>query len=447
MPPKKDNRFQGPTMGGSTLDLQMAKNAAEISKLQDGLKDLARELKNLAKESGAFSSVWDNLFGVTDKAKSALQASKELTEDATDEEKKQAAEKMKSFQSTKEIVGLVDQQTEGLGQMVQSAQNFTKFLSAGVGPIGIMIGLFTALVSLVQAVAKEIVDTRKELGVSAVEAGKVAIQNRIIARQAKLYGLELQDIKDAQSAIRQDLGASVQESVKLSLSFARTAAATGQSASDLTKTLSIMESLSSSSREVLLNQIRSNAAMIQAAGVAPALVMKDIADNAEFFASFARDGGQNLIAAGTAARKLGLDMSAVSSITESLLDFESSIEKSMEASVLLGRQINTDRARMLALTGDQAGLMKEIQRIVGGEAEFATMNVLQRRALAESVGVSVEQLSRLVRGQTAGATGAAAGNAMGTLQEKQLSAANNTNERLDNLISVNKAGNRIMEGG
>ena len=447
MPPKKDNRFQGPTMnGGSTLDLQMGKNAAEVTKLQDGLKDLARELKNLAKESGAFSSVWDNLFGVTDKAKSALQASKELTEDATDEEKKQAAEKMKSFQATKEIVGLVDQQTEGLGKMVQSAQNFTKFLSSGIGPIGIMIGLFTALVSLVQAVAKEIADTRKELGVSAVEAGKVAIQNRIIARQAKLYGLELQDIKDAQSAIRQDLGASVQESVKLSLSFARTAAATGQSASDLTKTLSIMESLSSSSREVLLNQIRSNAAMIQAAGVAPALVMKDIADNAEFFASFARDGGQNLIQAGVAARKLGLDMSAVSSITESLLDFESSIEKSMEASMLLGRSINTDRARMLALTGDQASLMKEVQRIVGGEAEFASMNVLQRRALAESVGVSVEQLSRLVRGQTAGATGAAAGNAMGTIGEKQLSAVNTTNDRLDNLISVNKAGNRIMEG-
>ena len=62
-------------------------------------------------------------------------------------------------------------------------------------------------------------------------------------------------------------------------------------------------------------------------------------------------------------------MSAVSSITNSLLEFETSIEKSMEASVLLGRQINTDRARQLALVGDQAGLMKEIQRIVGGEAE------------------------------------------------------------------------------
>ena len=50
---------------------------------------------------------------------------------------------------------------------------------------------------------------------------------------------------------------------------------------------------------------------------------------------------------------------------------------------------------------------------VGGEAEFNKMNVIQRKALAESVGVNVEQLSRLVRNNTAGATGAAAGAAMG----------------------------------
>jgi hypothetical protein len=94
----------------------------------------------------------------------------------------------------------------------------------------------------------------------------------------------------------------------------------------------------------------------------------------------------------------------------------------MEASLLLGRQINTDRARMLALTGDQEGLMKEIQRIAGSEQDFNQMNVLQRRALAKSVGQSVEGLARIVRNNQAGATGAAAGGAMGSMAEKQLSA-------------------------
>ena len=279
-----------------------------------------------------------------------------------------------------------------------------------------MLGILVTIGKVLLDVIGQVTEVRKELGVSAVTAGKVAIANKGLAIAAKGFGLELEDIKSAQNAILNDLGGSVDEALKLSLNFARTSAATGQSADNLASTLSVMESISSASRDVLLNQIRSNAAMIEAAGVAPALVMRDIAENAEFFASFAKDGGQNLIQAGIAARKLGLNMSAVSSITESLLDFETSIEKSMEASQLLGREINTDRARMLALTGDQEGLMKEVQRLAGSEAEFSRMNVLQRRALAESVGVSVEQLSRLVRNQGPQATGAAAGGAMSNAQ-------------------------------
>ena len=142
--------------------------------------------------------------------------------------------------------------------------------------------------------------------------------------------------------------------------------------------------------------------------------MRDLAENAEFFAQFAKDGGQNLIGAGVAARKLGLDMSAVAGITESLLDFESSIEAQLEASMLLGRSINLDKARQLALNNDIEGVQREILKQVGGEVEFNKMNAIQRKKLAESIGLNVEQLSRLVRNNTAGATGAAAGAAVGT---------------------------------
>ena len=98
-------------------------------------------------------------------------------------------------------------------------------------------------------------------------------------------------------------------------------------------------------------------------------------------------------------------MSAVSSITEGLLNFEQSIEASMMASQLLGRQINLDRARQLALVDDQEGMMREILKQVGGEAEFTKLVGVQRKALADAVGVNVEQLSRLVRNNQASASG------------------------------------------
>ena len=69
----------------------------------------------------------------------------------------------------------------------------------------------------------------------------------------------------------------------------------------------------------------------------------------------------------------------------------------MEAQVLLGRNLNLDKARQLAFTGDNVGLQNEILRQVGSEAEFNKMNYLQREALAGAIGLSTERLGALVR--------------------------------------------------
>jgi hypothetical protein len=71
----------------------------------------------------------------------------------------------------------------------------------------------------------------------------------------------------------------------------------------------------------------------------------------------------------------------------------------MEAEILLGRQLNLDKARQLALSGDIEGLQREVLKNVGSESEFNAMNVLQRRALAQSIGISVTELSKMVANQ------------------------------------------------
>ena len=340
-------------------------------------------------------------------------ALKKAQEEGRDVTKGEISDIKEKVNNQKKFGKAINEILPGVSTFASAIEDSARGMAGILGPAAIAVAIFTALAKLALDFSKSVAETRKDLGVSAVTAAKLQGEFKILGLRAKAFGLDIEDVKNAQRAILSDLGASVREATDLSLSFARTAAATGQSSEDLAKTLSVMESMSDLSREILLNQIRTNAAMIEAAGVAPALVMRDIAQNTEFFAKFARDGGQNIINAGIAARKLGLELSAVSSISESLLDFETSIQKQLEASLLIGRQLNLDRARQLALAGDQEGVLQEIRAVVGGEAEFNRLNVLARQKLAEAVGVNVEQLSRIVRNNTAASVGAAAGAASG----------------------------------
>jgi len=392
-------------------------------------KDAAKELQDTIKNMGPLLASATGAFG--DQAK--------IIANIRQEAEKKGKISDKELKNLQKIAGLQGEQAEAIAEIAPGfasmSANAGRTASAVDTLLGGMGGVVVAVGAAVKAflsIQKAVADTRKELGVSYTQAVAITAQNKVLAQVAKGFGLSIEDVTAAQAAIRQDLGASVQESVELSLNFARTAASTGQTASQLSRTLSVMESVSSASRDVLLNQIQTNAALAGQAGVAPALVMQDIAENAQFFAQFAKDGGMNIVNASIAARKLGLELGAVESISESLLNFESSIENQLQASLLLGRQINLDKARQLAITGDQEGVMREILKQVGGEVEFNKMNVIQRKALADSVGVNVEQLSRLVRNNTAGAAAGGEGtNPMIGLQEETNSILRSGFRKLD----------------
>jgi hypothetical protein len=173
----------------------------------------------------------------------------------------------------------------------------------------------------------------------------------------------------------------------------------GISADSTAKLMSQMMAVSGLTAQAAQSTIGMVGELARAEGVAPAAVLEDMAENTEFFASFAKDGGKNLGVAAVQARKLGLSLGTTAKIADSLLDFEGSIEKQMEASVLLGRNINLDKARGLAFSGDMVGLQQEVLSLVGSQSEFEAMNVIQRRALADSIGVGVDELSKMIMNQ------------------------------------------------
>ena len=201
------------------------------------------------------------------------------------------------------------------------------------------------------------------------------------------------------TGISQEFGNISEFSTETALQFAKISSTTGLTGSSAAKLAKSIQVIQGGSLETSLNMISTFENMAKTAGVSSKLVLEDIASDAELFAKYGKDGGENIAAAAVQARKLGLNLATVAGAAESLLDFESSITNEMEAEVLLGRSLNLDKARELSLSGDLEGLQKEILKNVGSEAEFNAMNVVQRQALAKSLGMNVADLGKMVAGE------------------------------------------------
>ena len=94
------------------------------------------------------------------------------------------------------------------------------------------------------------------------------------------------------------------------------------------------------------------------------------------------------------AKALGMNLQQVENISNQILDFESSIQKELEAELLLGKDINLEKARQAALNNDLATVASEVAKQAGTAAEFGEMNRIQQDALAKSVGMSRDDLAQ-----------------------------------------------------
>ena len=153
--------------------------------------------------------------------------------------------------------------------------------------------------------------------------------------------------------------------------------------------------LNDGSAETAQNLINHTKNLAQQNGLVPADVMADVANSAEEFALFGKEGGTNIAEAAVAAGKLGVSMAQISGIADNLLDFESSINAELELGAMLGKNINLDRARALAMEGDIGGMVRETLSALGGIDEFNKMDYFSKKKTAELLGVSVSEFQKM----------------------------------------------------
>jgi len=172
--------------------------------------------------------------------------------------------------------------------------------------------------------------------------------------------------------------------------------ATEESVAKVAKMYSDINNMSFKSGTEFTNSLR---ALAKANLVDEGMLIADMADSTEDMAMWSKEGTANFEMAAIQARQMGLSIATTTKMAKGLLDFETSIAAQMKASLMTGKNLNYDKARMLALDNDIVGATNEIVKQLGGMAEFTRMNALEREALAESIGVEVGELTRLINGR------------------------------------------------
>lgn len=108
---------------------------------------------------------------------------------------------------------------------------------------------------------------------------------------------------------------------------------------------------------------------------------------------------EKIAEAATAARSLGMSLKDMESVADNLLNFESSIKSEMEAQLLTGMSLNLAGARECALYNDIVGLAEQLNGQGLTFEKLAGMNRVQLNSVAQTLGMSKDQLAEMVQQQ------------------------------------------------
>jgi hypothetical protein len=312
------------------------------------------------------------------------------------------AEREKELTNADKLVAAANKLPGELGKSVKLVMD----LNAGGKLAALAIGAF--LVKAILQADDKITNLQKAFGITRGTAKGISLE---LERQAVTSGDIFITSKKLNQSFRElsaELGFAADISGQTLETFTNLTQRLGFNTKEATQ-LTYLSRLQGENTETTLNNAsKTVSALNRQKGTAINIktVFNDIA-NASAATVVSLGGSVNALAeASTKARQLGLTLGEVDQIASSLLDFQSSIENELAAELMTGKQINLEAARYYALTNQTAKLTEEIgnnQELINA---FASDNRLAQDAAAKSLGLSREELAKMVMQQQFLALGA-----------------------------------------
>jgi hypothetical protein len=397
----------------------LTKKIPGLSALSDPFKEASEASQKMAKSNlDSFGEVNPKnlkmLKGITSEQKEGLKVAMKSGDKLTKGKIKELGiEKLLTSQKGKQLAGSAASKKAGAlfgkSGLAKSATSplraglkvlgpaISKMLTKALGPVGLLVELFMAI----KASDKIVADMAKNFGISYNEALGMKQEMTSVAQSSGSIFVTSKGISETFSAINKSLGTNSMLSEDMAVEFTKLRTMAGFTNDELKGLAGIMIGSKKSTKEVTGEFLAQAKISSTQNGVLlnEQQLLKEIG-NISYATTLSLGKNPGLIAeAAATAKSLGMELSKVEGIADSMLDFESSISNELQAELLLGKDINLEKARQFALDNNIAGVAREINKQIGSSKDFTKLNRIQQDALAKSVGMSREELAKTLATQ------------------------------------------------
>ena len=369
--------------------LQQAKTTATAEAKARGMNDIAIKRKEIeeeitkAKEEG------------NDELREALELEKEALElkDKLEKQENRLTE-IKSQQDD-----LINQLPDGLKSSIGFAKGLGNAIKAGMGPLFLIGGVLALAISSFKELDESAKKFRETTGLTNSQMESIRSDANQITGEFGNLGVNAEKVFDTVAALKSEFGDTVKFSKETTAALTVLNANFGVSADTAAKVQSQFEAIGGVSAETAASLQMQVANMANLAGVAPAKVLADIAENAEATSTFFKGDLTALTKNAIQARRMGTSLKEQVALAEKLLDFESGIEEELVAATFVGGQFNLGRARALAMEGKLAEANEETLKQIQRSGDFRKQDYFTQQQLAKAAGMSVEEINKQLNAQ------------------------------------------------
>ena len=383
----------------STINASLVEAAKESAKLtlyerekiphMDKIKSIQAEMVYLQQQQGQ---------GLTEEQGMRLAALGDMEKQYTTLSKlEQRNNKIKDI--NKEIQDLVFGQNTAFGQVMSTLKDIvTNPLTLFTGLLALGVKRYETMRQRGNQLAEEMDRVNKKL------AGAGSYQTNIIkhaktiqsefSRAGEGFAQSMESAVDSTVALANEFGKVGYVSAELVETMGQLKLGLGLSDEESAKVLNNFDDISGLTKGAASNAADMTYQLAEQHGLDPAAPFRDIAAASGETLGYFSGGAVALGKAAVQAKRMGLTLDDMAGVAKSLLDFETSIEKEMEAQLITGMDLDFSQARRLAMMGKTGDAVQNVLDQVGGHSKFLDMMPHQQKALADSVGLSVSQLRK-----------------------------------------------------